>query len=76
MTLPAFCVLFDNKFRFFLGLILYINPNELHEPRFVYVMHIELLDSNEPTPVFEFLEDNFRTSVIENHHFYHEANQT
>lgn len=74
MPVPSFCVFFDDLFRAYLGIITYINSTDTSK-RFLFVIHVEPLVLDEPSPVFDFQEDKFYGIVVENHYFYYEPTQ-
>lgn len=66
MALPFFCVVLDNKFRLYLGLVIEIDQSGT---RFLNFLHIEKMDCLHQ-PIFRFAEDEHFFNVVENHNYY------
>ncbi|EAR99293.2 DEAD/DEAH-box helicase family protein (macronuclear) [Tetrahymena thermophila SB210] len=73
MELPSYCVMYDDVYKFYFGMIIYINLKDKYEDRFLYVLYVDSIDVQQG-PIFNFQEDAFHSHVVENHHYCDESN--
>lgn len=68
MKLPLYCAMYDDEFKFYLGMIVHINPYDKYEERALYVLYVDSIDVK-TGPVFNFSEDEYYSYIVENHHY-------
>ncbi|KAL4464447.1 hypothetical protein ABPG72_021781 [Tetrahymena utriculariae] len=73
MEFPSYCVMYDDYYKFYFGMIIYINLKDKYEERFLYVLYVDSIDVQKG-PVFNFQQDAFYSNVVENHHYCDESN--
>ncbi|KAL4438757.1 hypothetical protein ABPG74_013430 [Tetrahymena malaccensis] len=72
MELPSYCVMYDDFYKFYFGMIIYIDPKDKYEERFLYVLYVDSMEVQQG-PVFNFQQDAFYQNVVENHHYCDES---